>query len=110
MPKAHLAFLQSLIPHYQCGDFIFVHAGLKPGVSFTDQSERDKLWIREEFHKAPRNLRPAQTVIHGHTSARHVVDKGWRVCVDTGAVWTGALTAVVLEGNTRRFLTTEVNR
>lgn len=107
MPPRHLTFLQTLMPYFQLGDFVFAHAGIKPGVLLEEQSEHDLLWIRDEFQKAPSAKRPTQTIVHGHTAARKIVDKGWRVCVDSGAVWTGALTAVVLEGTTRRFISTD---
>ncbi len=106
MPARHLTFLQGLDVDFQSGDYYFVHAGLRPGVPLAEQSEHDKMWIRDEFHNTPENLRPDFTVVHGHQSSKKVIDKGWRVCVDTGAVWNDTLTAVVIEGDKRRFLST----
>jgi len=106
LPSAHLKFLQNLETRFELGDFIFVHAGLKPGVPLEEQRVHDQLWIRDEFHNCDKKMRPEQTIVHGHTSGKKVVDKGWRVCVDTGAVWSGVLTAVVLEANKRRFIST----
>ena len=105
IPAHHLAFLKDLAVRFEFGDYIFVHAGLRPGVPLDEQTEYDQLWIRKEFHNARRNQRPEnRVVVHGHQSAEKVIDKGWRICVDTGAVWTGTLTAAVLQDTSKRFV------
>lgn len=106
LPDAHRAFLASLDLWRVFGDYAFVHAGFKPGVALEDQAAEDCLWIRSEFHNADPDKRPRETVVHGHHPVKKPVDAGWRIDVDTGAVWSDALTAVVLEGTTRRFLST----
>ena len=106
LPTAHRDFLSSLDLWRVFGDYVFVHAGLKPGVALDEQSEQDCLWIRAEFHNAPADKRPKKFVVHGHHPVRKPVDTGWRIDVDTGAVWSDALSAVVLEGTTRRFIST----
>jgi serine/threonine protein phosphatase 1 len=105
-PAAHLAFLEGLPACATFGDYIFVHAGLKPGRALADQTEEDMLWIRSEFHNAAPEHRPEKVVVHGHHPVKKPLDAGWRIDVDTGAVWTDRLTAVVLEGATRRFIST----
>lgn len=106
MPKTHLALLESLTLTHQEGDYLFVHAGLRPGVALEDQQEEDLLWIRKRFHKAAKDERPDFVVVHGHQPLKNPEDAGWRIAIDTGACWTGKLTAVVLEGTERRFLST----
>ncbi len=106
MPASHLSFLQNLKIRHQYGPYVFVHAGLKPGVALEEQTERDQLWIRKEFEQVPKNLRPEHIVVHGHVPGKKVVDKGWRICVDTGAFWTGILSAIVLEGRQKRIIAT----
>lgn len=106
LPAAHREFLGSLELWRVLGDYAFVHAGFKPGVALEDQKAEHCLWIRGEFHNAEADKRPQETVVHGHHPVKKPVDAGWRINVDTGAVWSDALTAVVLEGTTRRFLST----
>lgn len=106
LPARHLSFLRALNLHKIMGDYLFVHAGVRPGVALDEQSEDDLLWIRGDFHRAAAKERPAQVVVHGHHPEKKPVDEGWRIGVDTGAVWTGRLTAAVLEDATRRFLST----
>lgn len=106
LPAAHSEFLASLELWRVFGDYAFVHAGFKPGVALSEQSEADCLWIRSEFHNAGPKDRPHETVVHGHHPVRKPLDAGWRIDVDTGAVWSDALTAVVLEGTARRFIST----
>lgn len=108
LPEDHLMFLKSLPLTYSSGDYLFVHAGLKPGVALDEQEEKDLLWIRGEFHNARGDDRPEQTIIHGHHPVKKPHDAGWRINVDTGAYWSGSLTAVALEGKARRFLSTDL--
>ncbi|NWG91854.1 MAG: serine/threonine protein phosphatase [Parvularculaceae bacterium] len=106
LPEPHREFLRSLDLWRVVGDYAFVHAGFRPGVALEDQRPEDCLWIRGEFHNAESDQRPRETVVHGHHPVKKPTDAGWRINVDTGAVWSDALTAVVLEGTTRRFLST----
>jgi diadenosine tetraphosphatase ApaH/serine/threonine PP2A family protein phosphatase len=106
LPPEHLSFLKALTLKHRAGDYVFVHAGLRPGISLDEQSEEDLLWIRKRFHNTPRDQRPSFTVVHGHQPVKKPLDKGWRIDVDTGACWSGKLTAVVLEGKARRFVST----
>jgi len=106
IPTTHRAFLESLELMHIEGDYVFVHAGLKPGVALEEQDASDLMWIRSEFHQTPSEKRPERTVVHGHHPVKKPDDEGWRINVDTGAYSTGKLTAVVLEGASRRFLST----
>lgn len=103
---AHLDFLRSLKVSAAFGDYFFVHAGVKPGVALDAQDETDLLWIRGAFHRAAPADRPDKVVVHGHQPVKQPLDAGWRIDIDTGACFTGKLTAVALEGDTRRFLST----
>ncbi len=103
LPASHLEFLRSLPITRACGDYLFVHAGLKPGVAIARQNEEDCLWIGEEFLDA--DYRFDKVVVHGHSwDADEPVVTANRIGIDTGAYSTGALTAVRLEGNSIAFL------
>ena len=104
IPPSHLAFLRSLELAVVCGDYVFVHAGLRPGMALEEQSERDLLWIRDEFlsHPGPH----AKVVVHGHTPEMEPYNGPHRIGIDTGAYATGTLTAVRLHGEDRRILHT----
>ena len=106
LPEDHLGFLNSLSLTHQEGDYLFVHAGLRPGIALAEQREEDLLWIRGRFHKTAPKDRPEFVVVHGHHPIKKPQDEGWRIAVDTGACWTGMLTAVALSGTSRRFITT----
>ena len=106
-PKTHLEFLKSLKLTHIEGDYLFVHAGLRPGTPLEEQAEADLLWIRKRFYNASPEERPDHVVVHGHTPLDKPEDAGWRICVDTGACYGGMLTAVVLEGTSRRFISVE---
>jgi serine/threonine protein phosphatase 1 len=77
---------------------------LKPRVPLEEQRESDLLWIREEFLDSPVNF--GRIVVHGHTPSDAPEVRNNRIGIDTGAYMTGNLTAVVLEGRTRQFLST----
>jgi len=98
----HLTFLRSLKLWEEVGDYLFVHAGVRPGVPMDRQSTRDLLWIRHDFLVSNRAHR--KTIVHGHTSSPEPMEGDGRIGVDTGAYATGVLTAVRLEGEGREFM------
>ena len=106
MPKAHHDFLKGLSLNHHEGDYFFVHAGVRPGVPLDEQEEDDLLWIRNRFHNTPMEERPDKVIVHGHHPLKKPLDAGWRIGVDTGACWSGVLTAVRLEGDKRKFIST----
>jgi serine/threonine protein phosphatase 1 len=95
MPVAHLRLLEELDPMLTIGDFVFVHAGIRPGRALSAQSEADLLWIRDEFLSS--TATHEKIVVHGHTwTASKPVVLPHRIAVDTGAYATGVLAAVRL--------------
>lgn len=104
MPRAHVELLDSLDLMRREGDYLFVHAGIRPGVPVEEQRQRDLIWIREAFleHRGDHGFH----VVHGHSITRDVDAQANRTGIDTGAYATGRLTAMVLEGDSRRFLST----
>jgi len=96
IPNPHLEFLDSLRLSFNCGDFLFVHAGIRPGVPIRKQREEDLLWIREEFLSCEQRFE--KFVVHGHTPVRAPDVRSNRINIDTGAFATGRLTCIVIEG------------
>ena len=104
LPERHLRFLQGLAVTHIAGDYLFVHAGLRPGVPIDRQERDDLLWIREEFLHSDADF--GKMVVHGHSIAREPVLRPNRIGIDTGAYASDRLTCLVLEGAAREFLST----
>jgi len=104
VPKKDRKFLASFDEMLTAGDYVFVHAGIKPGVELAEQSREDLLWIREKFldHEGAHPLH----VVHGHTIFEDIDVKRNRIGIDTGAFRFGRLTALVLEGANQRLIQT----
>ena len=105
IPPDAIALLDRGEDMVRFGDYLFVHAGIRPGKPLDQQTGADLRWIREPFLSARR--RDPWMVIHGHTP-NDTVDTGHqRIGIDTGAFMTGVLTAIGLEGDERWFLQTD---
>jgi len=104
IPDEHLAFLSQLETAVQIGDYLFVHAGVRPGVPLEAQDEHDMIWIREPFLDHSGGF--GKVVVHGHTPVREPEVKTNRIDIDTLAWRSGQLTALVLENGSMRFLST----
>ena len=104
IPLPHIVFLRDLLLHHRIGPYLFVHAGMRPGVPLTQQTRQDLLWIREPFLSSRRDH--GAVVVHGHTPRREPFVGDNRIGIDTGAVIGGALTCVVLEDDKLAFLQT----
>lgn len=97
--------LDSLSLMESFGDYVFVHAGLRPGRPLQAQSAEDLIWIREGFLGSDADF--GAVVIHGHTPTPRLDVKDNRIGIDTGAVFGGPLTCLVLEGRDRWQLTSQ---
>ncbi len=102
LPDSHRHFIQSLKLSFICGDFFFAHAGVRPGVAVEKQSEKDLLWIREDFLLHEEDF--GKVIVHGHTPVHRPDIRPNRINIDTGAYATGRLTCMILEGDQIRFL------
>lgn len=103
VPAAHVAFLRSLPIMVETTGFLFVHAGIRPDRPIEKQSDRDMVFIREDFYRAAHLL--TRYVVHGHTPVDEAKREGMRVNLDTGAFFSGRLTALRLWRNKGRYLT-----
>jgi serine/threonine protein phosphatase 1 len=106
IPRAHIEFLESFMDTCRFGDYLFVHAGIRPGVELEQQTQTDLRWIRAPFLLDETDH--GFTVVHGHTINPTVEERGNRIGIDTGAYRTGVLTALVIEGAERRFIDTRL--
>ena len=90
-----LDWLRTLRRSHTEGGYFFVHAGVKPGIPIAAQNPDDLIWIRREFTSSSRDF--GLRVVHGHSPAAKPEIKKNRIGIDTGAVWTGHLTAALLD-------------
>jgi len=97
IPPHQKRFFNGLRLRFVCGDFFFVHAGVRPGVPLAKQQEQDMLWIREEF--LANEQRYGKYIVHGHTPVREPDIRPNRVNIDTGAYATGNLTLLTIQGD-----------
>lgn len=104
IPQSHLDFFNRLETFHVAGDYLFVHAGIKPGVALDDQQDQDLMWIRNEFLDHPGAF--PKMVVHGHSIHDSPDVRANRIGIDTGAYQSDRLTCLVVEGETRRFLQT----
>lgn len=104
LPRSHRQFLEDAKLHHIEGDYLFVHAGVRPRVRLEAQSPDDLLWIRDAFLDSTEDH--GHVVVHGHTVVDQPQFHSNRIAVDTGAYATGRLSAVILHGEEKRVLTT----
>lgn len=104
IPDAHVQFIGSFIDTFRFGDYLFVHAGIRPGIALDGQSQRDLRWIRAAFLDDPSDH--GFLVVHGHTITEAIDERANRIGIDTGAYSTGILTAIAVENDQRWFLST----
>ena len=102
LPAHHHDFLMTLPLSFDCGDYFFVHAGVRPGVAFSNQNAEDLLLIREEFLLHQGDF--GKIVVHGHTPVSEPEIHDNRINLDTGAFATGRLTCAVFEDYEVSFL------
>jgi serine/threonine protein phosphatase 1 len=98
LPDAHRVFLSNLKWYHEDDDYLYVHAGIKPGIVIEKQDRYDLIWIRDEFIFSPTGIK--KKVIFGHTPFARPMVKPDKIGIDTGAVYGGVLTAIELPGET----------
>ena len=99
---ATIDFLHSLPLLHRAGGYLFVHAGIRPGVPLENQTAHDLLWIREPFLGSDADL--GAIVVHGHTPVVAPLLRANRIALDTGAYFGGDLTCAVLKQDRIGFL------
>ena len=101
-PESHRQFIADLKSSFTCGDYFFVHAGVRPGVPLTKQREEDLLWICQDFLTCEDNF--SKIIVHGHTPVLQPEILPNRINIDTGAYATGRLTCLKLEDDRIEFI------
>ena len=96
--KQQLSWLKRLSHIAIRGQYLFVHAGVRPGVPIDKQKPMDLLWIRQPFLNKGNHDLP-YVVVHGHTFRQdfRVTRLPHRIGIDTGAFISGKLTALILD-------------
>ena len=102
LPAEHRELLAGLDASFACGDFFFVHAGVRPRVALARQDEHDLMWIREDFLLHEEDFE--KIVVHGHTPVAEPDVRSNRINIDTGAYATGQLTCLTIEADELMFL------
>ncbi len=102
VPARHREFLENMADSFRFGDYLFVHAGIRPGVPLDQQGSKDLRWIRDGF--LDDGTDHGVMVVHGHTIVDGPEQHSNRIALDTGAYRSGVLTAIGLEGTDRWFL------
>jgi serine/threonine protein phosphatase 1 len=97
IPPHQRHFFSNLRLRFVCGDFFFVHAGVRPGVALAKQQEHDLLWIREDFLVSEQHF--GKYIVHGHTPVQAPDIRPNRINIDTGAYATGNLTLLTIQGD-----------
>lgn len=104
VPHNHVKFLESFADSCRFGDYLFVHAGIRPGIEVDQQSQSDLRWIRDPFLFDERDH--GFIVVHGHTITDEVEERPNRIGIDTGAYRSGLLTALAIQGTERWLIDT----
>ncbi len=104
IPETHIQFLKDLPHMHELGDYVFVHAGLRPNIPLHKQKREDVMMIREDFLGHPVTL--DKCIIHGHSvfAEPHIRERS--IGIDTGAYDTNRLTAIVIQDHEYSFLST----
>lgn len=103
VPEDHRSFLAALPLSVSFGDFFFCHAGIEPQVALDRQDPETLIWIRDAFLRWPKLH--SKVIVHGHTPVPEPEVMANRVNCDTMAFRTGRLTAFVIDGQEKRFMT-----
>jgi serine/threonine protein phosphatase 1 len=102
LPPEHRKFLNELATSVDLGDYFFVHAGVRPGIPLDEQSEKDCLWIRDEFLDHDENF--GRVIVHGHSPVSTPELLPNRINLDTAAYATGRLSCLKIDDQGARLL------
>lgn len=104
IPRDPIDFLDGFVDMLPLGDYLFVHAGVRPRIALDAQNPADLRWSRDDFLTYRRHF--GKMIVHGHSISEDVDIQPNRIGIDTGAFRSGRLTAIGLEQDRRWFLQT----
>ncbi len=104
IPETHVNFISSFADTLRFGDYLFVHAGIRPGIDLSLQRQSDLRWIRSPFLEDKSDH--GMVVVHGHTISEAVEIEENRIGIETGAYRSGRLSALGLDGEERWLIDT----
>ncbi|MGH6658073.1 MAG: metallophosphoesterase [Sphingomicrobium sp.] len=107
IPERHSRFLHDFADSFRFGDYLVVHAGIRPGIALDQQLQSDLRWIRQPFLNDRRDH--GFVVVHGHSITDKVDERANRIGIDTGAYASGRLTALAIDGADRWVLDTAIS-
>lgn len=98
-----LEVLASSRSQIQSASFMFVHAGVRPGVPLDMQDDYDLRWIREPFLSSVETFR--KVIVHGHTPTDSRLPEVGRsrVNLDTGSFRSGRVAAMHISADEKDF-------
>jgi len=101
LTKEHVYFFKNLKLTYTMGDYLFVHAGINPEKSLSEQSDTDFLWSRSDqfFDK---KFIFEKIIVHGHTPKKDIINFPYRINIDTGCFFSGKLSCVCLNDSDKK--------
>ena len=101
LPKEHIYFFNNFKLTYIMGDYLFVHAGINPEKSLSEQNKMDFLWSRSDkfFDK---NFEFEKIIVHGHSPEKEVVNFPYRINVDIGSFFSGKLSCVCINDKNKK--------
>jgi len=107
MTRSERDFLRSLGSWYDAGDYMFAHAGIRPGRPYGQQEDADLMWIREPFLSSKRDH--GKVVVRGHSINYEPEffpnsERPRGIGIDTGAFRQGVLTCLALVGTEHRLI------
>jgi serine/threonine protein phosphatase 1 len=94
---SHARFIADTVPYFSVGPYLFVHAGMRPGIPLEEQQPADLMSIRRQFLDFEGDF--GHIVVHGHTPVAQPEFKPNRINLDTEAYSTGRLTCLRIDGN-----------
>lgn len=95
-PGSHGVLLRAMRPYHEVGPYLFVHAGIEPGVPLQAQDRDKMMWVREPFLNHAGDF--GHIVVHGHTPAAEPEFRANRINIDTGAYVSNRLTCLRIDG------------